>query len=379
MRVGRNDPCPCGSGKKYKRCFLLNRCAGSVSAEFENPAREAAEAEQRRRQQYGAVRPIIHARDKDRTLIAVGSRIFFDAPDRNVRWNTFTDLLFGYIRTAIGSGWGQAELRKPLAERHQVMQWYDHVCRLQRETAVLEPNGLYAIDADGVTTAYLHLAYDLFILDDHRLLQKEVLRRLRRRENFAGARYELLVAATMVRAGCSIAFVEEHGATLPHPEFVATHKATGFAFSVEAKARQRTVRVPKAGERLKAGVRDLLTDAATKETVRPYVAFVEVDLPPDDSKAPAPWFEEVRQTTRDVVAELGHCPFDLVVFTNYPHVYGEFGAPDPARHVYSWKPDAAFRPTRLPAPVENAIAIAVTQYDNIPKELPGHDSRRGVR
>ena len=26
MRVGRNDPCPCGSGKKYKRC-----CAGKRS------------------------------------------------------------------------------------------------------------------------------------------------------------------------------------------------------------------------------------------------------------------------------------------------------------------------------------------------------------
>jgi uncharacterized protein YecA (UPF0149 family) len=22
-KVGRNDPCPCGSGKKYKRCCLL--------------------------------------------------------------------------------------------------------------------------------------------------------------------------------------------------------------------------------------------------------------------------------------------------------------------------------------------------------------------
>src|SRR3990167_8224280 len=24
MSVGRNDPCPCGSGKKYKKCCLLN-------------------------------------------------------------------------------------------------------------------------------------------------------------------------------------------------------------------------------------------------------------------------------------------------------------------------------------------------------------------
>ncbi|WP_420337192.1 SEC-C metal-binding domain-containing protein [Roseibium sp.] len=23
-KVGRNDPCPCGSGKKYKRCCGLN-------------------------------------------------------------------------------------------------------------------------------------------------------------------------------------------------------------------------------------------------------------------------------------------------------------------------------------------------------------------
>lgn len=24
-RVGRNDPCPCGSGKKFKRCCLMGK------------------------------------------------------------------------------------------------------------------------------------------------------------------------------------------------------------------------------------------------------------------------------------------------------------------------------------------------------------------
>jgi uncharacterized protein YecA (UPF0149 family) len=24
VRIGRNEPCPCGSGKKYKRCCGLN-------------------------------------------------------------------------------------------------------------------------------------------------------------------------------------------------------------------------------------------------------------------------------------------------------------------------------------------------------------------
>ena len=25
MKIGRNDPCPCGSGKKYKHCCLLKK------------------------------------------------------------------------------------------------------------------------------------------------------------------------------------------------------------------------------------------------------------------------------------------------------------------------------------------------------------------
>jgi preprotein translocase subunit SecA len=30
QKTGRNDPCPCGSGKKYKRCCLKKRNDGSL-------------------------------------------------------------------------------------------------------------------------------------------------------------------------------------------------------------------------------------------------------------------------------------------------------------------------------------------------------------
>ncbi len=30
MKIGRNDPCPCGSGKKYKKCCALVVAAPSV-------------------------------------------------------------------------------------------------------------------------------------------------------------------------------------------------------------------------------------------------------------------------------------------------------------------------------------------------------------
>jgi hypothetical protein len=41
-KTGRNDPCPCGSGKKYKRCCLLNEPPPAPTAETETPV--AAEA-----------------------------------------------------------------------------------------------------------------------------------------------------------------------------------------------------------------------------------------------------------------------------------------------------------------------------------------------
>jgi methionyl aminopeptidase len=30
LKIGRNDPCPCGSGKKYKKCCLLKNSAGPI-------------------------------------------------------------------------------------------------------------------------------------------------------------------------------------------------------------------------------------------------------------------------------------------------------------------------------------------------------------
>src|SRR5207237_10199142 len=35
--VGRNDPCPCGSGKKYKKCCALEAAPSSPSAVVDTP------------------------------------------------------------------------------------------------------------------------------------------------------------------------------------------------------------------------------------------------------------------------------------------------------------------------------------------------------
>ena len=59
-QLGRNDPCPCGSGKKYKKCCLTNDAA----AENERLVAERAEREERaaaKRQELRKVREAITA------------------------------------------------------------------------------------------------------------------------------------------------------------------------------------------------------------------------------------------------------------------------------------------------------------------------------
>jgi hypothetical protein len=359
MKIGRNDRCPCGSGRKYKHCHL--RTVRSPIPEPTTVMGERGHKERLRRAQFGAVRPIIHARHQGRQLVAVGTKVFYSTLDRPI--NTFADFLLNYVRQPLGSGWGQAELKKPVADRHPIMRWYAHLCEMQKRTAVKEANGLYSMDKDGIISAYLHLAYDLYILDDRLKLQKKGLQRLRRPESFVGARYELLVAATCVRAGCDIEYEDETDSTMRHPEFVARHRETGCLFDVEAKGRGHDT-----SGNTKASMKKRLANAAGKQSDRPYVVFIDVNVPPSDGSSAAPWFDDASQSVNEVVAECGDCPFDFVVFTNFPHQYGEAGQPDPAKHVFFWSGRRFGR--QLPNAVEAAIVQSLAQYDNIPSDFP---------
>ena len=46
MKVGRNDPCPCGSGKKYKHCcYAKDSVKHETTEAADAPAEEAASAD----------------------------------------------------------------------------------------------------------------------------------------------------------------------------------------------------------------------------------------------------------------------------------------------------------------------------------------------
>jgi|ERR1700733_9336056 hypothetical protein len=47
--------------------------------------------------------------------------------------STFFDFLTNYIKTTLGADQGNAELAKPVDQRHPILQWYQGVCASQEK------------------------------------------------------------------------------------------------------------------------------------------------------------------------------------------------------------------------------------------------------
>jgi len=397
MSLGRNEPCHCGSGKKYKKCHLVTDEQEAASlrpkpraikqkgvkdnhrpippeviAEFQRHNLEEAQ----RRATYGDVRPIIHVDFQGYKIVAVGNAIHWSK-----NWRTPVDFLFYYIGKVLGHDWGQAELAKPYVDRHVVLQWYDHVQEF-RDRHVEGPDGLKEAIPDGPTRAYLALAYDLYIAGDNMLLQERLVKRLKHKDQFQGARYELAVAATMIRAGFELELEDETDVTVKHPEFTAKHKRTHEVFAVEAKSRHRKGVLGRPGEpfsreEFRVGITDLLRKAVAKRpNDMPFMIFVDANMPPEVAlEEQESWLREVSQSILSVghgysdvgIREGG--PFNLLALTNWPDHYGAPGESLPSGLGFTSEALNPLVPIKDRS-VINEIERSVQQYGIIPREFP---------
>lgn len=396
-RVGRNDPCPCGSGKKWKKCHLLTSDRGAppkaarhdgarspaasswhhadsdvIPDEVMARVRDAMEQRRRDEERFGKVRPLVSTVFNGYRIVGVGSVVHWSKT-----WRTFVDFLLYYIRHVLGAEWGNAELAKPASERHPVIQWFQHSGRFMSATPANEA-GLKEAVPDGVTLAYLALAYDLYLVGHHVHLQERLVERLRHPDQFQGARYELAVLGTLVRAGFDVEFEDETDSTQTHPEYTALHRETNRRVSVEAKSRHRagvlgfgSGKPPDPNGAL--GVGRLLAKALKKDPRDPYLIFIDANYPPDVARAQIDqWLQEVGET----IQRLGHgvspegvvegAPFNALFVTNFAHYYGAFGEAYPQPFGSLHVPVFTRRPG-VPKELINAIEQAIVQYGNIPK------------
>ena len=209
-KIGRNALCPCGSGKKYKRC-----CGGTAVStptgfrlppeiqqrlNLEMNRREAKE--HRRRLMQGLGRPIISFESHGHRFVAVGEKLYWSKT-----WHTFHDFLFNYIKATLTPEWGQAELAKPESDRHSLIRWYHKICEYQQ--TAFKQGGIYTGDMTGVVKAYLGLAYDLYLCAHNAELPPLLLKRLRNPNTFEGALYEAFVIGSFAKAGFTIEMEDE--------------------------------------------------------------------------------------------------------------------------------------------------------------------------
>ncbi len=370
-KIGRNSPCPCGSGKKYKRCCLpVERIDRDELLRHHRRALEEFERKQReRRAKYGYVRPIISTTMKDYRLVAVGNTVHY-----STTWKTVPDFLTHYLKTTLGPDWGTKEIKtKPLEERHPILQWYHATCLFQKRSS-----GSNAADGrlrsgvpDGPTAAYYQLAYDLYVLGDHLKLQEQLVVRLKHPQLFQGARYELSVATHCIRAGFEVEHEDETDKSSRHPEFIATHKETGQVIAVEAKSRHRAGVLGYPGEtkdQPRVGVRRVVRQALAKATDHPYAVFVDLNLPPSEGTdiQKLGWFQELLSEINTPRKDEGRpVPYNLLIFTNHPQHYGAEAAPVPGSDRVSVLPLKPKVQLQHPQALK-ALHDAALQYGNIP-------------
>lgn len=309
-KIPRNSSCPCGSGAKFKRCCGRlepgrNPYPYPFPPELQQAMAEREGTEARRVRQQGRGRPIVSAEFKGHRMVAVGNTLHWSQ-----KWRTFHDFLLDYIKDVLGRDWGNTELSKPEAERHPLIRWYVMVCEQQHLT--VKKAGEVAVGKPtGAVTAYLNLAYCLYLLKHNVALQSRLVKRLRNAQQFYGAFYETMVAAHFIKAGFELALEDEGDPTSTHCEFTATFPSTGQKFSVEAKARTSY------GVPLRPRIGRHLGEALRKRAPHPRVVFIDLAPPVEKMEIGGSiWRESVsRQIRKLEQAEGAKLPSALVFLT----------------------------------------------------------------
>jgi hypothetical protein len=386
MKVGRNDLCPCGSGKKFKKCHLnmppLEALRPSLPSGPTLPPEIVKRFDEHRLQEqarvatFGEIRPIMHLPDyAGYRFVGVRNRLYYSKT-----WRFFTDFLFEYGPMIFGKEWLEAQKNSVVADQHPLYIWrkqaYEFMQRQQPRS-----DGTFATMPNGPMAACNNLYYDLYTVDDNSLLDDDLLARLKHREQFQGALHELFAEASCLRAGFTIIRENEKDPNRRHVEFVAVHKSTGQHVLVEAKSRHRAGVLAHPGPRdVKPDLRfrRLINDAVAKDPNNPLAIFVDTNLPPDRTHrfyTPRSTNPMVPSISMSALMEKvrkdygGVDPYNFLVFSNHPQHYSEDDEVAPANR---W---AGFISQNTRVPIYHQQALfdlfkAVNLYGNVPTNFP---------
>lgn len=317
QKIGRNEPCPCGSGRKYKRCHgNPNREKVKVGQEFPDPGyiellRKRAQAREVERQKIqGLGRPIVSETFQGNRLVAVGNTVYFASS-----WNTFHDFLLDYLDRKFGRDWICHQEKLSEEDQSPLILWKRHVRSLQERHAT--EDRIKSAPMTGAAQALLDLAYNLYLLQHNEKVERSLISRMKDNNNFRGAVYETYVAGYFIKSGFSLDLENEADGRKTHCEFSAAHGQTGRKFSVEAKAR--------APGKTHSNVNSQLCKALRKKADHARIIFIDVNMFDDGKREGRPeYMDGALQSIRKVEnSDNVKKPFPsaYVYVTNHPFEY----------------------------------------------------------
>jgi hypothetical protein len=259
------------------------------------------------------------------------ARVIWNAIHFRPSTETFHEFIINVLKWTVGQKWYEMQLQLQPEERHVIMKWCHafSIATQRHEPHNRQPGQVYTMPLTGELKELLVLADDVYRLQLVRKLPRRVIQRLRMYEAFQGARYEIAIAATFVRCGFEIEWIEVKGKK--HCEFIATHKTSGEVIAVETKSRHRPGMLNRSGDvpdpsSLRADVQSLLNQALEQNPGdRPFAIFIDVNLPHESEKdwPQKKWVGEIRQILGQYpTATLAEpSPYTFTVFTNFAWHY----------------------------------------------------------
>jgi hypothetical protein len=317
MAPGRNEPCHCGSGKKYKRCHLdADRDAAREAARavqealpaLQAQADKARETERRLREEYGLYLNFVSPVEwQGRKVWAIGTRVY---PNRRPN-ETFHEFIIDVLKATFGEPWAAEQAELPREEQHFVYRLNEEYAawtKANLDPQTLEREGVLSGTPNGWVQYFLSLAWDVVSLIHASNLPDHLVARLRDPHEFQGARYEIAIAAIFARLDCEIRFLDEDEQLRgkKHVEFIARHRPTGQEIAVETKSRRREGVLNEPGEPdpddplhgdPRAVRRRFMEALEQAPEGMPFMVFIDINAPlePEAAVLEKEWIEDIRR------------------------------------------------------------------------------------
>lgn len=366
MKLGRNDPCHCGSGKKYKKCCLNKDKTPEIPREILERFQRANEKEQFRRQAGIYVRFVNPVEFQGGKVWALANTVYH----RKGSNETFHEFIINILREKIGKEWWNNELAKPEEERHFIFKCFLKFFEWQRKNYV-EANrvgDMWGAVPDGWSKSLLSLAWDVCSLIQSRQLPEELLRRLKNNGEYQGARYEISIAAIFARLNCKIDWQNDKPENISkkHCEFIATHLPTNLSIAIEVKSKHRAGVIHMPGsytekDLAKGNIKKLLKEALTQNPGDiPFMIFIDLNTPstpgiPFDNK---PWVKDVQEALNGIFPNPNdENPCSAIFITNYSYHYQTDKDSQSGEYIgiFPNKPKYPFKDWELPGMLKGAF------------------------